>query len=182
MFGMTLPQMRKKKLSNLPVLWKDLKQIRQSNAGFVVHQKHPTVAKMYSQKMGGVDRNNRGAEMYRISRQTNKWRWAVFWHLMDSLIHNAWVLMYPDGAGNDRKKQQLQFRINLAKQLIGTYSCRRRERSKDVRPAPFVQHYPERRPIQARCVCKCGRVVKIGCDTCKVPLAIECFRTYSHGS
>jgi len=87
----------------------------------------PNIAKMYSKKMGVVDRNNRGAEVYRISRPTNKWWWAVFLHLMDSLIHNAWVLMYPNGAGNDRKKQQLQFRINLAKQLIGSYSCRRRE-------------------------------------------------------
>ena len=42
------------------------------------HVVQPNVAKMYSQKMGGVDRNNRGAEMYQISRPTNKWWWAVF--------------------------------------------------------------------------------------------------------
>ena len=146
----------------------------------------PQVAREYSNKMGGVDRNNRGAEMYRISRPTNKWWWAVFWHIIDSLVHNAWVLMYPDGAGNVRKKQQLQFRINLVKQLIGDFSCRQRAGPKVVRPAPFVppfvQHWPERRSKQGRCACKCGRVVKIGCTACGVPLAIECFPTYHHGS
>lgn len=146
----------------------------------------PQVAREYSNKMGGVDRNNRGAEMYRISRPTNKWWWAVFWHIIDSLVHNAWVLMYPDGAGNVRKKQQLQFRINLVKQLIGDFNCRQRAGPKVVRPAPFVppfvQHWPERRSKQGRCACKCGRVVKIGCTACGVPLAIECFPTYHHGS
>ena len=144
----------------------------------------PNVAKIYCSKMGGVDRNNRGAEVYRIGRSTNKWWWAVFWHLMDSMIHNAWVLMYPDGANNDRKKQQLQFRINLSKQLIGDYSSRQRTgpKLKVVRPAPFVQHYPEKRSKQQRCACGCGRQIRLGCSVCDVPLAIECFKTYKHGS
>ena len=142
----------------------------------------PEVAQEYSSKMGGVDRNNRGAEMYRISRKTKKWWWAVFWHIMDSLIHNAWVLMYPDGADNVRKKQQLQFRINLAKQLIGDFSCRQRMGPKIVHPAPVVQHWPERRPDQERCACKCGKKTKFGCATCGVPLVIECFATYHNGS
>ena len=141
----------------------------------------PEVAEEYSSKMGGVDRNNRAAEVYRVGGKTNKWWWAVFWHIIDALIHNAWVLKYPDGAGNDRNKQQLQFRINLAKQLIGDFSCRQRAGPKMVHPALFVHHWPERRPTQERCVCKCGRFTKIGCTTCGVPLAIECFPTY-HGS
>ena len=53
----------------------------------------PDVAKDYSANMGSVDRNNRAAEVYRTGGKTAKWWWAVFWHLMDSLIHNAWVLM-----------------------------------------------------------------------------------------
>ena len=141
----------------------------------------PDVAKDYSANMGGVDRNNRAAEVYRTGGKTAKWWWAVFWHLMDSLIHNAWVLMYPDGAGNVECKQFLQFKINLSQQLIGDFSCRRRERSKAVQPAPFVQHWPEKRAEQERCACKCGRQIRVGCATCGVPLAIECFSTYKHG-
>jgi len=131
----------------------------------------PVVAREYCKNMGGVDRNNRGAEMYRISRPTRKWWWAVFWHIMDSLVHNAWVLMYPDGADNVRKKQQLQFRINLAKQLIGDFSCRQRKGPKVPHPVPF-QHWPEKRDKKERCACKCGRQIRVGCTGCGVPLAI----------
>jgi hypothetical protein len=153
--------------------------VRRATAADSIPQ--PDVAQEYSANMGGVDRNNRAAEVYRTGGKTGKWWWAVFWHLIDSLIHNAWVLMYPDGAHNVPHTQFLQFKINLSKQLIGDFSCRRYERSKVVLPAPFVQHWPERRAEQERCACKCGRRVRVGCATCGVPLAVECFSTYNHG-
>jgi hypothetical protein len=138
----------------------------------------PNVAKDYSAKMGGVDRNDRGAAVYKISFKTNKWWWAVFWHITDSVIHDAWVLMYPDGAGNDRMKQQLQFRIDLCKQLTGDFTCRKQRLSAVLDAS--CGHWPVAIPRGPRCACGCNKRPLIGCSGCKVALAICCFPTYEH--
>ncbi len=149
------------------------------------HIKHPDVGKQYNANYGGVDRNNRGAAMYAISRATGKWWWAVFWHLIDSSIHSAWALKYPNGAGNDRKKQQLQFRIDLAKQLTGEYCCRKRTSATPVgvgvRYDGLAGHWPDREHYGSgndRCACGCGKRTRSMCEKCQVYLGQFCYKRY----
>ena len=143
----------------------------------------------YGANMGGPDRNNRGCAMYKISRTTNKWWWAVFWHLIDAVIHNAWVLKYPDGAGNDRNKQQLRFRTDLAVQLTGDYSCRRTAGpGRPVSPGTLrrydgMHHWHQRSPTADKntpCKCRraCPKRTRFECSKCKVHLSLDHFRAY----
>jgi hypothetical protein len=149
--------------------------VRRVPEPFTVDQ--PNVAKEYNAGYGGVDRNNRGAAVYKISRTTPKW-WAVFWHLIDSTIHSAWVLKYPDGAGNDPKKQQLRFRMDLVEQLMADFSCRQYRGRAPV--DALVGHFPRTAATQGRCACGCGKRPMIPCTGCCVHLAINCFENYEH--
>ena len=143
----------------------------------------PDVSKDYNNGMGGVDSNNRGAAVYKISSKTGKWWWAVFWHIVDSVIHNAWVLKYPDGADNSRKKQQLAFRIALVDQLTGDYNGRKmKPRPSDDTMGRFdgFMHLIRRKnpPTRARCACGCGSQPVWECSKCRVSLKPDCFIGY----
>jgi hypothetical protein len=148
----------------------------------------PNVSKEYNNGgMGGVDTNNRGAAVYKISSKTSKWWWAVFWHIIDSVIHNAWVLMYPDGAGNSRKKQQLTFRVKLVEQLVGDYNGRKlksRPREDTMGRYDGYMHYIQRKlpppgvKAKSRCGCGCKKESSFECSKCNVTLTVDCFRSY----
>jgi hypothetical protein len=102
---------------------KALRWVRRAPKPMEIEQ--PNVSKEYNANYGGIDRKNREAATYKNSRSTAKWWWAVFWHIMDSVIFNAWVLMYPDGAGGDPNKKHKAFCLALVDQLTGDYNGRK---------------------------------------------------------
>ena len=146
----------------------------------------PIVSREYNPNYGGVDRGNKGAAVYKICRATNKWWWAVFWHIMDSVIFNAWILMYPDGAEGDRRqKTHKAFRLALVDQLTGDYNVRQRSHPSTEHVGRYdgFNHWPVKSQKKAnkglaRCACGCKNQSSYECFKCRVALKIECFRDY----
>lgn len=99
----------------------------------------PVVIDLYNSSMGGVDRADQLREYYSVGRSSSKWYRYIFWFLIDVAICNAFVLCnYRRLSQGMGKLRQLNFRTELAKQLIGGYSTR-------VSPAPLSK----RRKIEA---------------------------------
>lgn len=84
----------------------------------------PDIVKVYNKHMGGVDLLDSLLGLYRIRTRSKKWYHRLFFHMIDVVICNAWLLYrrisehhnqdQPDGHG---KMPLLQFRIELAKVL-----------------------------------------------------------------
>ena len=75
--------------------------------------------------MGGVDRNDQIRWYYRVRSKCRKHYKYVFWFLFDLAITNAYILYksHPD----HRRMTMLDFRVTLAKELIGTYILQQEE-------------------------------------------------------
>lgn len=85
----------------------------------------PVVIDLYNSSMGGVDRADQLPEYYSVGRSSSKWYRYIFWFLIDVAICNAFVLCnYRRLSQGMGKLRQLNFRTELAKQLIGGYSTR----------------------------------------------------------
>ena len=84
----------------------------------------PTVpaAISYNKNMGGVDLNDQQRNYYAVGRKSRKWWRYLLWFLVDVSIVNAHIL--ESEAENHRTRPQLQFRVELAKKLVGEFSSR----------------------------------------------------------
>ena len=83
----------------------------------------PAVVDQYNKHMGGVDLADQLRKYYTVGRSSFKWYRYLFWFLIDVSICNSFILYnhhkLEQGQG---KVKQLNFRTNLAKQLIGGFS------------------------------------------------------------
>ena len=88
----------------------------------------PRVADVYTSYMGGVDRADQLRSFYFTGYSSRKWYRYIFWFLFNLSICNAFVLesMYRNNRGQ-RKRAMINFRIDLAKQLINDFSQRQRK-------------------------------------------------------
>jgi hypothetical protein len=68
----------------------------------------------YNTHMGYVDKRDRKANSYSISRRTFKWTKKLFFHLLDLAILNSWILLSTCGA----KYSQRDFRFLLLRNMI----------------------------------------------------------------
>ena len=84
----------------------------------------PRPIHIYNHRMGGVDLGDQMWLYYPAGRSCKKWWRFVFWFLLDVCICNAFVV---EGKTIPRAhRTHLQFRIELAKQLIGGFCGRKR--------------------------------------------------------
>lgn len=156
----------------------------------------PEVVKIYNKTMGGVDKFDQLRERYAIGRRSVKWWHRIFYYLADLAIVNSYV-MWKLKHTNPAKCHQLDFRINLARQLIGGFSSRKnrgrppnfvkRKVPDSVRLANVGKHMPRKNKNYRRCkLCSGGKKGKNGkkgqqrtrfvCNFCNVPLCISpCF-------
>jgi hypothetical protein len=84
----------------------------------------PAIVESYNTHMGYVDKSDRMANSYSISRRTFKWTKKLFFHLLDLAILNSWILLSTCGA----KYSQRDFRFLLVRNMIdeaGKLGCRR---------------------------------------------------------
>lgn len=90
----------------------------------------PLAVKKYTEIMGGVDRFDQYRAKYMIGRKSKKWWHSIMYYYIDVAIINAFILMkcHKKDYGGD----QLSFRLQLAKQLIGKYNGRKRYRRDTV--------------------------------------------------
>ena len=96
----------------------------------------------YNEFMGGVDRGDQLRGYYSCRTKSRKFYKYIFYFLLDVAITNAFVL-YKDYAGSPRVKTIRDFRVELAKELIGDYCSRRRagRQGSVLRNLP-LRHFP----------------------------------------
>ena len=98
----------------------------------------------------------------------------------DISIQNSYILYcespnhdVPQTSSGYVKYSHLDYRKDLAKQLIGDYTCRKQigRPRKKLRAESHV-HYPKNRR-------ESGRVrTNLGCETCDLHMCIDCFKPY----
>jgi len=111
---------------------------------------------------GGVGRFDQFRERYAIGRQSIKWWHRIFFYLIDLAIVDAFILWSVDIA-NGNRCDLLQFRLRLARQLIGDHCTRKRKGPlvaflahkkrvpDDVRLVGVGHHMPRVGPTFRRC-------------------------------
>ena len=79
--------------------------------------------RLYNRGMDGVDLNDQLKSYYPSGRSGKKWWRKVLWYLLDVTICNSFLVekLSPHSAFHRTRHTQLQFRIQLAKQLIGRF-------------------------------------------------------------
>ena len=84
----------------------------------------PQSVVLYNEHMGGVDRNDQLRGYYQVRLKCRKYYNYIFWCLFDVAITNMFLLCrdYSNLPYNSTK----EFRIDLAKDLIGNYNSRKR--------------------------------------------------------
>ena len=98
----------------------------------------------YNKFMGGVDRGDQLRGYYRYQLKTRKFYRYIFFFLCEVAITNAYALFKQKYSTTKNLKE---FRLHLAKQLIGDYCSRRRPGrvSCVIRTLPF-RHFPIQLP------------------------------------
>ena len=89
----------------------------------------PVAIAKFNQFMGGVDRNDQTRQYYHVRLKGRKYYKYIFWFAFEVSIANAYVLYTRYGISTDRDpgiKNIMDFRLKLAKELIGDYNSRKR--------------------------------------------------------
>ena len=88
----------------------------------------PAPIRTYNQYMGGVDLNDQLRSYYPSGRSGKKWWRYLFWFLLDVSIINALVFerLSPHQPSSRHRRSLLQFKLDLAKQLISGFCGRKR--------------------------------------------------------
>lgn len=89
--------------------------------------KCPRVVKEYTKRMGGVDLFDQIKNTYSIGGRSKRWRLRIFYFLVDASLTNAFILY--SKTPRVHKLTNLEFRVALARGLIGGYTSRKRKSS-----------------------------------------------------
>ena len=112
--------------------------------------------------MGGVDKNDQMKSYYPIPVAGKKWWSRIFYDLIDRSIYNSFVL--EQESTHHAKRSQKLFRIDLAKQLIGNFSSRRkrgRPSDEHLLARHIERHFPDFLPTNAK-----GKRLERRCKVC----------------
>ena len=88
----------------------------------------PAPTSIYNQYMGGVDLSDQMRSYYPSGRPGKKWWRYLLWFLLDVSICNAFILerLSFHAIASKSRRSLLHFKLELAKQLIGGFSGRKR--------------------------------------------------------
>ena len=88
----------------------------------------PAPVRQYNTFMGGVDLSDQFRSYYPSGRTGMKWWRYIFWFLLDVSICNAMIIekLSPHAQTSRKRRALLQFKLQLAKELIGGFSGRKR--------------------------------------------------------
>ena len=150
----------------------------------------PVAVKLYNQNMGGVDLADQLRKAYTCSRKSkSRWYMCLFWFFYDVAIQNSYILFcespnhdLPRYISGRSKYTHLEYRRDLAKQLIATFTNRKHVGRPKKRPSKSSVHYPKRFDCARDCV-HCSTTEKrvrpsTGCETCNLHMCIDCFKPY----
>lgn len=161
----------------------------------------PDIVREYNRHMGGVDLQDSLLGLYPIKVKSKKWYHRIFYHMLDVVTINAWLLdrrIKSQLGQKDKIVPLLTFKTNLAEQLCnrGVVNPTRRGRPSseipepqkkrrclEARPNEYVQtdqysHWPEWTEARERCKkLGCRGKARVQCKKCKVHL---CFHSKSN--
>lgn len=165
-----------------------------------VNVPRPSIVAVYNESMGGVDLMDMLVALYRIQLRSKKWYRRLFFHLLDVVVVNCWLLYRRDATAADvpRKDQMtlLSFKADIACVLrqqgkVATPSRRRpfapsrveNELQAKKRRGPTalvpckeirldtVDHLPTFSQKKGRCKYpKCTGITRVMCRKCNVHL------------
>ena len=163
---------------------------RKKKDGTLISLPCPQSVLLYNEHMGGVDRNDQLRGYYHVRLKCRKYYKYIFWCLFDVAITNMYLLCrdYTNLPYNTTK----EFRVDLAKDLIGNYNSRKRlgRPSTTSSVKKFCQHhFPVRGAERVhRChycsrYCQRRRETVWYCQDCELFLCHngredDCFRLY----
>lgn len=157
----------------------------------------PQSIAVYNAYMGGVDLLDSMLGYYRISIRSKKWYIRVFFHFIDMICVNSWILWRRNLKNNDLYLPLSEFKIGIAEILTATNSIQRkrgRPSSASLQPKlelkkkkyPFSQipaqeirtdnlnHLPIVNDDRQRCKYpECKGKSQISCGKCKVFLCLN---------
>ena len=139
----------------------------------------PESVRLYNQFMSGVDENDQLRGYYAVRTKSTKCYKYIFWFLSDVAIINSFIL-YKRVPTVGKKLSLKEFRVELAKQLIGSYNSRKyrgrssanQQGSSSRRRKMHLPHYPSR-ASQGRCYHCSGtedRTTTWYCSACQLRL------------
>ena len=152
----------------------------------------PLIVEDYNRHMGYVDKGDRMANSYSISRRTYKWTKKLFFHLLNLAILNSYILFSSFGG---KKFSHGDFRLALVRNMLAHAMQEGKIRRPIGRPCETAtnigrlecrgsKHWPTPSDTRVRCrVCsKRGvtRNVSVKCRKCGVGLCASrsCFEEY----
>uniref|UniRef100_A0A3B3SQ04 PiggyBac transposable element-derived protein domain-containing protein n=1 Tax=Paramormyrops kingsleyae TaxID=1676925 RepID=A0A3B3SQ04_9TELE len=150
-----------------------------------VSVKCPSIITLYNKFMGGVDALDALIAYYRIHIRSKKYYHRFFFHFVDMVVVNGWLLYRRDcdSMNVPRKKQKdlLAFRLSIAQALCMQGKDLLKQRrgptkaipTQDVR-ADAVGHWPKIDSVRQRCkLPKCSGHTSIKCTKCDVHLCLN---------
>ena len=119
----------------------------------------------YNKYMGGVDRNDQLRQYYCVRLKSRKFYKYIFWFLFELAVANSYVLTRYVPSTGHHCCHFVDYRLELAKQLIGDYNSRKRRGrpSTTISPQPLVSvhHFPMKAPTRSKCQrCSKRKVLK----------------------
>ena len=78
----------------------------------------PSIVSTYNKFMGGVDLLDSLLSLYRIHIRSKKWHHKLFFHFLDVIVVQSWLMYCRSITGNERKLKLREFKIILANSLM----------------------------------------------------------------
>ena len=147
----------------------------------------------YQEFMRGVDLSDQQISYYNVGRRSKKWWKRVFSYILEACSQNAYVLkIYGQANKKVKNPSFLDFRLELAAELIGNYKGRSRigrprsQSPADIRLDNNKQHLPIIADKHVECVV-CNKIrsttgasrsclrheSQVRCSTCEVALCLN---------
>lgn len=149
-----------KPVTLLSTLWDPEEVItvkRKRKDGTILDIQCPAVVNTYNQNMGGVDRGDQYRKYYEIRMKSRKVYKYVFWFLVEVCILNTYQMYRYTGCTGKVLSTFKDFRVELAKELIGSY-CGRKRRGRPLSVLPphmdrqfTLAHFPMKQS-KGRCI------------------------------
>ncbi|XP_065354215.1 piggyBac transposable element-derived protein 2-like [Calliphora vicina] len=165
----------------------------------------PSIVGQYNAHMGGVDLIDAIMGRYKIQLRSKRWQVRLFYHFLDLVMANSWLLYKKNSAANKTHKllSSAEFRLQIAETLLKLDTKSKIKRTRSIEPdlqakkskgpaqhAPpqavrldQVGHWPVWAEKRIRCkMPNCQGVSQTLCEKCGVALCYNknnnCFRAF----
>ena len=129
--------------------------LRRQKDGTSVAVRCPMSVYLYNKYMSGVDRNDQLRGYYGVRLKGRKFYKYIWWFLFDVVVTKSYILA--KNHSSLTVKSVKDFRIALARSLIGDFNNRKRRGRPSANPNPpssrfCPDHFPKRAERKGRCV------------------------------